>query len=262
MVATKQKLSMKYYQQITNHVNLKFILFGISYCCLIYLSGQEKLRVEYEVSPYYEPVKKKEINVTMISSAFELISDKNESLYSFIPKINNTQTEISGNISASMSANANPVYKNTKTKTYTEEAPFAEKTFLIKDELPEIDWQITKETKEIAGFPVQKATVILTDQYKTQVEAWYSPKLNYKDGPDKFWGLPGIILEITTRIEHSNGDVEGTKYLATKVEVLNSNEKLKIPSKGKEITQQEFNDMANEFMKNQMEMYGGGVDKD
>ena len=162
----------------------------------------------------------------------------------------------------SMSANANPVYKNTGTKTYTEEAPFAEKTFLIKDNLPEIDWKITKETKEIAGFPVQKASAILTDEYKTEIEAWYSPKFNYKTGPDKFWGLPGIILEIQTQITYDDGSKEGTKYVATKVEVVNSNENIKIPSKGKEITQQEFTEMAIEFMEREMEMYNDGVEKD
>lgn len=243
-------------------MKLKFFLFTTSYFFIIHISAQEKLRVEYEVVPYYESAIRDESDVIMVSSLFELVSDKNESIYSNIPKINNEQIEISGNISASMSPDANPIYKNTDNKTYIEEALFVDKTFLIKDDLPQIDWKITKETKEIAGFPVLKAKAVLTDDYKTEVEAWYSPKLSNKNGPDKFWGLPGLILEVITQIKYDDGSKEGTKYLATKVEVLNSNKEIKAPTKGKEITQKEFTKFVNEHFKKQMEIYGGGVDKD
>ncbi|SMC49301.1 GLPGLI family protein [Moheibacter sediminis] len=244
-------------------MKLRFFLFAALFIvCVIHLSAQEKLRVEYEVVPYYESVGKDEFDITMESSLFELVTDKNESLYRIVPRINNTQIEVSGSISATMSADANPVYKNTEGKTYVEEAQIGEKVFLIKDDLPQIDWKITKETKEIAGFPVQKATAVLTDDDKTEIEAWYSPKLNNKNGPDKLWGLPGIILEVQTLINYDDGSKEGTKYVAIKVETLNSNEKLKAPTKGKEITQKEFTKFVNEHFEQQMEMYRGGVDKD
>ncbi len=244
-------------------MKLRLFLFAVLFIvCVIHLSAQEKLRVEYEVIPYYESAGRDEFDITMESSLFELVTDKNESLYSIVPRINNTQVELSGGISATMSADANPVYKNTESKTYTEEAQFAEKIFLIKDDLPQIDWKITKETKEIAGFPVLKATAVLTDDNKTEIEAWYSPRLSNKTGPDKFWGLPGIILEVQTQINYDDGSKEGTKYLATKAEILNSNKEIKAPTKGKEITQKEFTKLVNEHFEKQMEMYRGGVDKD
>ncbi len=242
----------------------RYFLFVASFFCVLHLSAQEKLRVEYDVVPYYESAKKNDFRVVTVSSSFELISDKSESQYTIIPKIDNTQTEISGigNISATMSADSNPVYKNTESKIYIEEARIAQKVFLIKDNLPQIDWEITKETKEVAGFPVLKATAVLTDEYKTEIEAWYSPKLSNKTGPDKLWGLPGIILEIQTQINYDDGGKEGTKYFATKIEVLKSNEKIKIPNKGREITQQEFDESQKAYLKKQMEMYNGGIDKD
>lgn len=243
-------------------MKFRFFLFAASCLCAIYLSAQEKLRVEYEVIPYYESAGKDEFDIIQMPSLFELISDKNESLYNIVPKIDNTQTDTSGGISATMSADANPVYKNTENKTYTEEARISEKIFLIRDDLPQIDWKITRETKEIAGFPVLKATAVLNDEYKTEVEAWFSPKLNYKDGPDKFWGLPGIILEVRTQINYDDGSKEGTKYLTTKVEAIKSNERIRIPSKGKVITRQEFDEAQKTFLQNQMEMYNAGVDKD
>lgn len=239
-----------------------FLITTLFLFCVIHLVAQEKLRVEYEVVPYSESAGKDKSEVSMISSLFELISDKNESYYSIVPKINNEQIEISEGISASFSASANPIYKNTESKTYVEETQIGERTFLIKDHLPQIDWKITKETKEIAGFPVLKATGVLNDESKTEIEAWYAPKLSSKAGPERFWGLPGMILEVETLIRYDDGSKEGIGYRATKVEVLNSNEKIKIPNKGKKISQQEFSELQNEYMKKLMEMYNGGVDKD
>lgn len=229
----------------------------------ITLLAQEKLKIEYEVIPYSETTKKSKLDITYITSKFELVVEKSISYYHDIPIINNEQNEKVGQgFSASFSASLNPVYKNTENRTYMEEAQIAEKKYLIKDKLPQIDWKITKETKEIAGYSVLKATAILSDEYKTKIEAWYSPKLNFKTGPDKFWGLPGIILEVQTEINYEDGSKEGMKYLATKIEVLKSNEKIKTLNKGKEITRENFDKLQIDFLQTQMDMYGGGIDTD
>lgn len=230
--------------------------------CTIQLFSQEKLKVEYNVEPYYESPQKDDLKIKSLPTLFELIIDKDLSAYHFVPKIDNTQKDETSALSATMSASTNPVYQNTETKTYIEEAKIQQKQFLIKDTLPQIDWKITKETKEIAGFPVLKATAILSDESKTELTAWYTPKLNFKNGPDKFWGLPGLILEVETQINYEGGSKEGTRYIAEKVEILNTSEKSKIPTKGKEISQQEFIKKQKENLQKQMEMFGGGVDKD
>ena len=221
--------------------------------------SQEKLKVEFDVLPYYDSPVKEDFEIKSISSLFSLIVDKSESKYEVLPKIDNAQQQIIG---ITMSADENPVYKNTESETYIEEAKIENKTFLIKDLLPKIDWKITKETKEIAGFPVLKATATLADEKKTVITAWYSPKLNYKTGPDKFWGLPGLILEIETQINFEDGSKEGIKYTASKIEVLKSSEKIKIPTEGKKVTQEEFSKITKEHLQKLMEMYGGGVDTD
>ena len=60
--------------------------------------------------------------------------------------------------------------------------------------LKTIDWEIEPENKEILGFSVQKATGSFAGRKDI---AWFAPELPFSDGPYKFNGLPGLILEIS-----------------------------------------------------------------
>lgn len=81
------------------------------------------------------------------------------------------------------------------------------------------------------------------------VVAWYTPQIPVNQGPDDYWGLPGLILEI---------NADRTTILCTKI-VLNPEEKEAIekPKKGEEVTQEEYNDIITKKMKEMREMYGG-----
>lgn len=244
-------------------MNVKIIFSIIFLFFSTILFGQERLRVEYEVKPYFESSQKEDFEITVLTSSFELLVNNNESAYRIIPKINNSQKPESENtFSVTMSESSNPVYKNTKSKTYFEEAKIQQKKFLIKDSLPVINWKITKESKEIEGFPALMATAVLSDKYKTEIIAWYSPKLNYKTGPDKFWGLPGLILELKTQINYEDDSREGTEYKLKSLKVQISDEKINIPTKGKIVTAKEFSEIQEAYLKKQMEMLNVGIDKD
>lgn len=86
------------------------------------------------------------------------------------------------------------------------------------------------------------------------ITAWYSPEIPVNQGPENYWGLPGLILEV------NDGQ---TTILCSKI-VLNSKEKVEIkPStKGKEVTQKEYNEIVMKKMKEMREMFrnnkGGG----
>ena len=233
---------------------LLLLLFTFSF-------SQEKLRIESVVVPYFESATKEEFEITPTASLFELMVELDESFYQIIPKINNDQVENTlETISASFSVDSNPVYKNTKTKIYQEEAKIAHHIFLIQDKLPQIDWQITKESKEISGFSVFKATATLADEHKTALIAWYSPKLNFKTGPDKFWGLPGVILSLETMMNYDDGNKEGVRYVATKVEAVSSKKNFEFSEKAKIISVQEFNERQQKFLQKQMEMFNQGIE--
>ena len=149
-------------------------------------------------------------------------------------------------------------YKNVKTNTQLQQQEFYGKKFLVNDVLQPIEWSLDSETKKIGNYSCFKATAsIPTDELTwysftwdklrntaesdssevkevkmTQVEAWYTLQIPVRHGPLEYWGLPGLILEITA------GD---TTMLCSKI-VINPQGKIKIeaPDKGKEITKSAY----------------------
>jgi GLPGLI family protein len=155
-------------------------------------------------------------------------------------------------------------YKNVKSNTQIQDQEFYGKRFLVKDKLQPIEWKMGSETKQIGNYTCFKATAsIPTDELTwynfswdklrrnttettetvdgetsepeipmTEVEAWYSPQIPVSHGPSEYWGLPGLILEV------SAGD---TTMLCSKL-VINPEEKVEIvaPDKGKEVTKKEY----------------------
>lgn len=62
----------------------------------------------------------------------------------------------------------------------------------VKETIPKIKWNITKETKKIGSYLCFKASANYRGRNYT---AWYTPKIPLKYGPWKLQGLPGLILE-------------------------------------------------------------------
>jgi GLPGLI family protein len=84
---------------------------------------------------------------------------------------------------------------------------------------------------------------------EVEVTAWYTMQIPVSQGPGEYWGLPGLILEVSA---------DKTTILCSKI-VLNPAEKevIETPSKGKEVTQKEYNDIMKKKIEEMREMYGG-----
>lgn len=80
------------------------------------------------------------------------------------------------------------------------------------------------------------------------ITAWYAPEIPVSQGPENYWGLPGLILEV------SDGR---TTILCSKV-VLNVKDKVEIkaPTKGKKVTQAEFDETVAKKIEEMREMGG------
>ena len=81
------------------------------------------------------------------------------------------------------------------------------------------------------------------------VTAWYTPEVPVNQGPEGYWGLPGLILEV------NDGK---TVILCSKI-VLNPKEKavIKPSTKGKVVTQKEFDEIVVKKMEEFREMNRG-----
>lgn len=103
--------------------------------------------------------------------------------------------------------------------------------FILREDLPKIDWEIQPETKKIEQFHCIRAVGVFGGR---TYDVWFTPDIPVSLGPYKLWGLPGMILEAKSR----DGKVA---YAFQSYESPTSDEvKLEKPSLGHEVTWEEF----------------------
>ncbi len=180
-------------------------------------------------------------------------------------------------------------YKNVQEQGYRNQTELFGKVFLIRDSLQNWQWKLGSETKKIGNYTCYKATAIrevdtarinrmrqrfgppppepgaardsvakdstrgnsLLSRLETpedqEIVAWFTPEIPVSQGPGPYWGLPGLILEVN----------DGSTVLLCSKIVLNPEEKVRIepPSKGKEVTQLEYEDIMEEKMMEMSERF-------
>ena len=171
------------------------------------------------------------------------------------------------------------IYKNTKDQVMIEDVEQFSKRFLVTEKMEQAQWEMGTETKKIGQYTCYKATLVKEDtnidwgsifsrntkkkdSTKTKdvkpakkmlsIIAWYTPQIPVSTGPDKYYGLPGLILEI---------NAGRTTMLCTEV-AISSKEVLEIkePNKGKEVSRDEYNKIVKvktEELKDRFQNRGG-----
>ena len=157
------------------------------------------------------------------------------------------------------------LYKNIADQTFEQEQDVMGKEFLIKDALEPAEWELTGESKKIGNYTAQKATytrIVDSQRFSTgmtemenvkdtiQVTAWFTPEIPVPHGPENYFGLPGLILELQN---------QGRTLICEKIELNPSAEPVAIirPKRGKEVTRDEFKTLQEESMKQMMNRYQG-----
>lgn len=141
------------------------------------------------------------------------------------------------------------VYKNLTEDKMVDEREFMGKLFLIKGNTSPYAWKIADGQKKILDYTCMKATYQLDSA--TNYVAWFTPQLSISNGPAEFGGLPGMIVQV---------DINDGERTLTAMEVKEEAVDpalLKEPSKGKEVTQEEFREIMAEKMKEMQTMHGG-----
>lgn len=185
---------------------------------------------------------------------YKLKTNGTESEYKMQERINNDQSAAGMILSQITAMDKEPLYKDIKAQYYLK--PYnVGKQYLMKDSLKDNQWKISREKMQIAGFDTFKATGVVNDSIA--VTAWYTPKINIKDGPDRLWGLPGLILK-------AEFEMNGAELIIAATNVAVKEEKIQItkPTKGQEISEVEFYEEMRALQEKMKEMYGGGVDSE
>lgn len=91
-----------------------------------------------------------------------------------------------------------PTYKNLAKRYSEEKHHVVTKQYLcvLKDTLPSLQWKLVNEYKQISRFKAQKATCLYGGRV---IDAWFTPQIPVSNGPYRLYGLPGMILEATSR---------------------------------------------------------------
>ncbi len=122
-------------------------------------------------------------------------------------------------------------YKNFKKKQLiVREIVWMQPYLTSEPKLPELKWTIQEETKKISNFDCQKAIITFRGRHYT---AWFTAQIPSNDGPWKFYGLPGLILEIYD-------DVEEVKFGATSIEIPFSVENISPPTTGLKVSFKDY----------------------
>ncbi|MGV8813942.1 MAG: GLPGLI family protein [Gelidibacter sp.] len=217
----------------------------------------------------------------MLEKTYILSFNRTESIYKEEEKLA-TPGSGGGGWAMMGSFTAGAQYKNVKDHQLIQDQEFFGKQFLIKDSIPKLEWKMENESKQIGQYLAFKATAMKKGEEmdfgnmrrrnrdaetkkegdkstnpmdeievpkEILVTAWYTPQIPVNQGPGEYWGLPGLILEV------SSGR---TTILCTKIEI-NPKDKVEIkaPTKGKAVTKAQYAEIVKDKMKEMQDMGGG-----
>ncbi len=108
------------------------------------------------------------------------------------------------------------IYKNHPTGKLSYIQHIPSETYKYEEPLGSFTWKLSNETKTYMDYNVQKATCSYGGR---EWIAWFCPELNFNDGPYKFHGLPGLIVQIYDTRHHYNFDLSSINKLEPSIAI-------------------------------------------
>ena len=188
-------------------------------------------------------------NIQKILEDINFVLKFNETESYFYPKSLTMEVEEDSayKLAVMIGGNSGEWYLNMKSRERLRYINAFGQDFIIKSALEDLKWKLTNESKQVGNFECFKATttyVVINSKgtFNHPVEAWFTTEIPIGFGPIGYGGLPGLIVELNVR---------NVKYSISKV-VLNPKKQVEIkkPTKGKLVTEEEFNTIGAEAMGN------------
>lgn len=105
--------------------------------------------------------------------------------------------------------NMGVIYKNKSSDTLKLAYKHSGKNIVINDVGVDFDWKILNETKLIENFKCYKA---ITSFRGRNFVAWFTNDIPISDGPNKYGGLPGLIISIYDETGSFQWNAKHIKY--------------------------------------------------
>ncbi|MDK7374426.1 MULTISPECIES: GLPGLI family protein [Weeksella] len=186
---------------------------------------------------------------------YTLKADGKKSVYQLVEKISNDNSISAQVVKMMTMMDKEPLYKLIDNNEYTKLYDMFGKRYQIKDQLINFNWKITREKTKINGYDVTKATGVINDSIP--VTAWYAPQITVKDGPDRFWGLPGLIVKVDGKNEKADFSIQLKDLKITDKPV-----KINVPTEKKTYTMKEYEEEMRIWEQNIREQMNQGVETD
>ncbi|MBB4806418.1 GLPGLI family protein [Chryseobacterium defluvii] len=174
------------------------LIFIISFISFSAQNAKAVMEINYEMKQISDSTNRKNAAVM----EFTLFCNKEESVYynkdakNFYDALNkNTGNKKNWTISNTAGMPKFPKVRGSVHKIREKlsvSLPVAKDIYQFEE--PELKWEVLQETKEIKGFKCQLAKTI-TDTHDT-FYAWFARDIPIQDGPFRFKGLTGLILEV------------------------------------------------------------------
>lgn len=138
------------------------------------------------------------------------------------------------------------IYADLQHQTFIKKENVFGQAFLLSDSIRKVEWRITNDTRDIAGFECRKAVGKILDS--VYIIAFYTDQIPVTGGPLSFCNLPGMVLGIAIpRIS--------VTYFATKLELVEVPSSKLVPPPAKKLKTNNYKELES-TLKNSMNDWG------
>lgn len=183
-------------------------------------------------------------------SKSQLLYDGQAALYGAYEEAEDVDIEPEEGMNIKIRRASNSVFYDYANGKQVEQRDFIGRLFIIESPAEKPEWKILPEQKSILGYPCQKAAY--TNKDGQLVEAWFTPAIPAPIGPAAYQGLPGAVLM---------ADVDGGLriYQALSVELGGEKPLVEAPTKGKQISKEDYDKMVEERVREMGGTNQGGM---
>lgn len=136
------------------------------------------------------------------------------------------------------------MYKDHEKNKTIKQENILDKQFLISDSLHTLDWQITNKIKTFGDLKCREVTSSGFRMMKKQkITACYTEDIPINEGPDDYYGLPGLVVDV---------QIGPINIVMKEIKTIKEDTEINAPTEGQKITKAEFDKLMEDYAKQNM----------